>query len=85
MNATQAQGERTRLGILAAVRWYERTYGRSPTIRQIGQIVRPAQPLSTGLVSYHLKLLEARGTLAHVPGQNRTYHTVGAATAAGGP
>lgn len=84
MNATQAQGERTMLSILAALRWYERTYGRSPTIRQIAQIARPTQPLSSGLVSYHLKRLEARGMIAHIRGQNRTYHTVGPASAHGG-
>ena len=45
--------------------------GRPPTIRDIGQGIRPEQPLSCSLVNHHLNHLEEFGLIERVPMPDR--------------
>lgn len=77
MNATEQQGEKTRLAIEQAMRGYEARYGLPATVEQIRSLARPGRPMSKGLVWYHLQRLMQQSRVTHTQGQCRTYRLSG--------
>ena len=78
MSEGTAQGQQMRESIIQAMQDYYREYDRAPTVRELAALVRPDHPLSSGLISYHLKVLQRGGRVTHDAGLNRTYRVLGA-------